>query len=71
MGVQRHVAIAFSSGKRLVNHCIEGWVGSQSRSGRVWKIPPQPGFDPLTVQLRSDSLYGLRNPGQRLECVEV
>ena len=51
VGVQRHVAVAFPPGKRPVTHCIEGWVGSQSRSGRVRKIPPPPGFDPLTVQL--------------------
>jgi len=25
--------------------------GPQSRSGRVWKTSPQPGFDPQTAQL--------------------
>jgi hypothetical protein len=24
--------------------------GAQGRSGRIWKISPQPGFDPRTVQ---------------------
>jgi len=24
--------------------------GAQGRSGRMWKISPQPGFDPRTVQ---------------------
>jgi hypothetical protein len=31
-------------------HCIEGWVGPQTRSRRVQKISPPLGFDPRTVQ---------------------
>jgi hypothetical protein len=38
---------------------IGGWVGSQGRSGRVRKISPPPGFDPRTVQDRSEPLYRL------------
>jgi hypothetical protein len=33
--------------------------GPQERSGRVRKISPKPGFDPRTVQPRSQSLYRL------------
>jgi hypothetical protein len=36
--------------ERPGTHCIGGWVGTQGRSGRVQKISPSPGFDPLTVQ---------------------
>ena len=36
--------------------------GLQGRSGQVRKISPPPGFDPRTVQTRSQSLYRLRYP---------
>ena len=40
--------------------------GPQSRSGRVRKISPQPGFDPRTVQPRSQLLYRLSYPGSQV-----
>ena len=36
--------------------------GPQGRSERVRKISPPPGFDPQTVQPRSESLYRLSYP---------
>jgi hypothetical protein len=52
MGVsgQRHAPAALPPGKRPGTHYIGGWFGSQGQSGRVRKISPPPGFDPLTVQ---------------------
>ena len=49
MGVrgQRHAAAAFW--KNLVPN-VQGLGGPQGQSGRVRKISPAPGFDPLTVQ---------------------
>ena len=35
----------------------------QGQSGRVRKIPPQPGFDPWIVYGSSESLYRLSYPG--------
>ena len=37
--------------------------GPQGRSGQVRKISPPPGFDPPTVQARSQSLYPATLPG--------
>ena len=52
MGVDdwRHAPTALPPKKRPGSHCIEGWVGPQDRSGRLWEISPSPGFDPWTVQ---------------------
>ena len=51
MGVrgQRHAPAALTPGK--TRYPLYGRVGvPQGRCGRVWKISPPPGFDPLTVQ---------------------
>jgi len=45
--VQRHAPAAFYPRERPGTHRTGGWVG---RSGQVWKISPQAGFDPRTVQ---------------------
>ena len=37
--------------------------GPQSRSGRVWKISPPPGFDSPDRSARSETLHRLRYPG--------
>jgi hypothetical protein len=42
VGGQIHAPAALPPGKRL--------GGAQGRSGRLRKISPPPGFDPLTVQ---------------------
>ena len=39
----------FYPGERPGTRCIRSWVGPQGRSGRVWKISPQTGYDPWTV----------------------
>jgi hypothetical protein len=49
VGGQRHAPAALSPGN--TRYPLYRWLGGpQSRSGRVRKISPPPGFDPLTVQ---------------------
>jgi len=49
VGGQRHTSAALSPGKtRYALYRSLG--GSESRSGRVGKISPPPGFDPWSVQ---------------------
>jgi hypothetical protein len=49
MGGQRHALVALTPGKNRYPLCRR-LGGPQDRSGRVRKISPPPGFDPLTVQ---------------------
>ena len=49
MGCQRHVPAALTPGKTRYP-LYRRLGGPQSRSGRVRKILPPPGFDPRTVQ---------------------
>ena len=49
----------FTPGKDPVPICIGGWVGPRTGLDRCGISRPAPGFDPQTVQLRSQSLYRL------------
>ena len=49
VGGQRHASAALSSGKTRYS-LYRRLGGPQGRCGRLWKILPQPGFDPRTVQ---------------------
>jgi len=46
---QHHAPAAIYPQKRPGTHCTGDWVGP-GQSGQVWKILPQPGFNPRTVQ---------------------
>ena len=50
MGGQHHASAALPPGETRYP-LYRRLYGPQGRSGRVWKISPQPGFDPRTVQL--------------------
>jgi hypothetical protein len=47
---QRHAPASLTAGKRPGTDCVGGLSGPQVLSGRVRKIFPLQGFDPLTVQ---------------------
>jgi hypothetical protein len=47
---QHQASAALPPGTRLSSLCMGDLGGPQGRSGRLWKIPSQPGFDPRTVQ---------------------
>jgi hypothetical protein len=47
---QRYTPAALYPRERPGTRCIGGWVGPRGRSGRVQKISPPQGFDPLAVQ---------------------
>ena len=68
MGVdgQRHPPATLPPGKRPGTHYTGGWVGSQSRSGRVRKISPPPGFDTRTVQPVASRYTGYAIPAPLL-----
>jgi hypothetical protein len=58
---QQHAPAALYPRERPGTHCTGGWVGPRAGlDGR--KISPPPGFDPRTVQARSQSLYLLSYP---------
>ena len=62
MGWVVNATVALPRGKtRYLLYRRLSWP--QGRSGRVWKISPQLGFDPRTVQSRSESLYRLSYRG--------
>jgi hypothetical protein len=50
VGGRRHASAALPPGKRPVTRCIGVLGGPQSRSKRVRKMSPPPGFDPRTVE---------------------
>ena len=65
MGVdgQRQAPAALPQQKRPSNHCTGGWVGPRAGLDGCGKFhPPQPGFDPRTVQSVA-SRYRLRYLG--------
>ena len=65
VGGQRHAAAALPPGKTR-HQLYTRLDGPQDQSGRVRKISRSPGFDPPTVQPRSESLYRLSYPGPQV-----
>jgi hypothetical protein len=51
----------------LGKDCLGGWVGTQGRSGRLWKISPPTGIRSPDRPARSESLCRLSYLGPRVE----
>jgi len=65
VGDQQHAPAALPLGKTQYPLYMR-LGGPQGRSGQVWKISPPPGFDPRTVQPRSELPYRLSYPGSQV-----
>ena len=63
VGGQRHAPAALPPGKTRYP-LYRRLDGPQSRSGRVRKISPPPGFDPRTVQSVASNYTDCTIPGQ-------
>jgi hypothetical protein len=66
VGGQRHAPAALPPGKTRYPMYMR-LDGPQGRSGRVWKISPQPGFDPRTVQPVASRYTDYATPAHMLE----
>jgi hypothetical protein len=60
---QHHAPVAFTPGKKTRYSLYRRLGGPQSRSGRMRKISPLPGFDPRFFQLVAKSIYRLSHRG--------
>ena len=68
---QRHTLATPYPRERPGTHCTGGWVGTRAGLDRCGKSRPPLGFDPRTIQPRSQWLYWLSYPANFLLCSPV